>query len=652
MKITSISFLTLIVFFVTSFHLDAAIKLPQIIGDHMVLQQKQEVRIWGWADKNEWVTIDFNGQKVKTRADKEGNWSAVLEPMDAGGPYEMTITGENQIKLKDILIGEVWICSGQSNMEWPVSMVNNAKKEIEQADYPKIRIFDVPRNLQLEPVNDIPETDWNSVTPKTVSGFSAVGYFFGRHLHQELGVPIGLVGSNWGGTVVETWTSKSSINTVDFFDDKMQTLEKLDREELEKRMQEKVNEIKKSISYEKDGLQQGYAIWAKLDFDDSQWKTMDLPTLWEEGPLPSLDGIVWFRKSISLSKEQARNASMLHLGKIDDSDMTWVNGTLVGEMENMYDAERNYRVPAEVLKEGDNVITIRVEDTGGGGGIYGNPENMQLTSANYQLPLTGEWKYQVSPKNLSVGSSKLSPNDYPTLLYNGMIHPIEKYTFQGAIWYQGESNASRAYQYRELFPLMINDWRKQFENPDLSFLFVQLANFMQVKDKPQESAWAELREAQTMTLELPKTGMAVTIDIGEADDIHPRNKQDVGYRLALAARHIEYGQNIVYSGPVYSSMQVEGNKVKLTFNHIGSGLVAKNKFGCLMGFQIAAEDKQWHWAKAYIENDKVIVHSENVQKPVAVRYAWADNPEEANLYNVEGLPASPFKTDSWKGITR
>jgi sialate O-acetylesterase len=233
-----------------------------------------------------------------------------------------------------------------------------------------------------------------------------------------------------------------------------------------------------------------------------------------------------------------------------------------------------------------------------------------------------------------------------------MIHPIEKYTFQGAIWYQGESNASRAYQYRELFPLMINDWRKQFENPDLSFLFVQLANFMQVKDKPQESAWAELREAQTMTLELPKTGMAVTIDIGEADDIHPRNKQDVGYRLALAARHIEYGQNIVYSGPVYSSMQVEGNKVKLTFNHIGSGLVAKNKFGCLMGFQIAAEDKQWHWAKAYIENDKVIVHSENVQKPVAVRYAWADNPEEANLYNVEGLPASPFKTDSWKGITR
>ena len=630
---------------------NAEVKLSQIIGDHMVLQQKEPTRIWGWADYREKVTIEFNNQKKSVRADKDGNWSVTLDPMTAGGPYTMSIKGKNEIVLKDILIGEVWVCSGQSNMAWSVSQANNAEGEIRNADYPDIRIFNVPRNLQLNAVEDIPESDWQRVSPETISNFSAVGYFFGRHLHKNLDVPVGLIGSNWGGTVVETWTSKESISTIDDFNDKMEMLENLDEEELQKAMEEKVREIKNGIPYQQDGLQNGVAVWATTDFDDSGWKTMELPTLWERKNLPYLDGIVWFRKTISLTKGEANSDATLKLSKIDDSDITWVNGKKVGETQNQYNEERSYTVPAEVLTEGKNVITVRVEDTGGGGGLWGSAGNMTLLGKGYDIALAGDWNYQVSPKNLSLQGSKIGPNDYPTLLYNGMIHPIEKYTVQGAIWYQGESNASRAYQYRTIFPLLINDWRKQFSNPDLTFLFVQLANFMEVKDQPEESAWAELREAQTMALELPKTGMAVIIDIGEADDIHPRNKQDVGHRLALAARHVEYGEDIVYSGPMYKSMEIEGNKARLTFSHIGSGLKAKNKFGYLMGFQIAGADKEWYWAKANVEGNQVLVYNNKVQNPVAVRYAWADNPDEANLYNMEGLPASPFRSDNWKAIT-
>lgn len=651
MKTTLKTLLGVLTLLLISANSHADVKLPEIIGDHMVLQRNEPVRIWGWADNKEKVTINFNNQKKIVRADKEGNWSVTLDPMKEGGPFEMTITGKNEIKLNDILIGEVWICSGQSNMEWPVSQSNNAEEEIQNANYPNIRIFNVPRNLKLDPVKNIPEADWHRVTPETIAGFSAVGYFFGRNLHKELNVPIGLIGSNWGGTVVETWTSKESVETTGYFTDKMQMLEDMDEEELKKTMEEKVREIKENIPFKNDGLQDGIATWAANDFNDDNWKTMELPQLWENGPLPSLDGIVWFRKSIILSENQAANGATLYLSKIDDSDMTWVNGYLVGETLNQYSAERKYSVPADILKAGENVITIRVEDTGGGGGVWGSPENMKMTGSNLNLSLTGKWKYQVSPKNLSLGNSRIGPNDYPTLLFNGMIHPIEKFTLQGAIWYQGESNASRAYQYRTLFPLLITDWRKQFENPDLTFLFVQLANFQPALDEPAESTWAELREAQTMTLELPKTGMAVIIDIGEADDIHPRNKQDVGYRLSLAARHIEYGEDIVYSGPIYESMVIDDSRIRISFKHTGSGLVADNKFGYLMGFQIAGTDKKWQWAKAKIEGDQVVVYNKHVQNPVAVRYAWADNPEEANLCNKEGLPASPFRTDNWKGIT-
>ncbi len=304
------------------------------------------------------------------------------------------------------------------------------------------------------------------------------------------------------------------------------------------------------------------------------------------------------------------------------------------------------------MKPGINIITVRVEDTGGGGGLYGKPDQMKIVSGDFKLSLAGQWKFRFSSSDVKVDlTSFIGPNSYPTLLFNGMIHPFLKYPVKGAIWYQGESNAGRAHQYRTIFPLLINDWRTKWNNPEMPFMFVQLANYMKPPVEPGESEWAELREAQLMTLKLPKTGMAVIIDIGEANDIHPKNKQDVGKRLALAALKIAYGKDIVHSGPVYKSMAVSGNKVTIDFDYIGSGLKCYDRYGYLKGFSVAGNDRKFYWAKAYIENNKVGVYSDKVNNPIAVRYGWADNPDDVNLYNNEGLPASPFRTDDWPGIT-
>lgn len=629
----------------------ADVSLPEIISDNMVLQRNEPVRIWGWGDKNEHVTVEFNSQKKSVKTNKEGQWELFLDPMQAGGPFEMQISGKNDIALSNILIGEVWICSGQSNMEWPMSKVNNSEEEISNAKFSQIRILDVPHNLQFKPVNDIPETSWSEVSPESIKSFSAVGYFFGKNLYENINVPIGLIESSWGGTVVETWTSLEAIKTIDDFNDKVEKLKAIDEEKLKEEQKALKQKIRSMVKDGAGGLVNGKAVWADINLDERDWSEAKLPGLWENDYLPFVDGIVWYRKTITLTEEQTKENLTLSLGKIDDSDKTYFNGNLVGEMKNSYDKNRVYTISANLLKTGKNLITVRVEDAGGGGGLYGKPEEMKLTGKNVNISLSGMWKYKLSPVNLKFSSSTMSPNAMPTLLYNGMIHPIKKYTIKGAIWYQGESNASRAYQYRTIFPLMIKDWRAQFENEDLVFLFVQLANFMQEDQMPKESAWAELREAQTKTLDLPNTGMAVIIDIGEANDIHPRNKQDVGYRLSLPARHIAYGENIEFSGPMYKSMKNEDGKIRISFQHIGKGLKVKNKFGYLMGFQIAGSDKKFYWAKAELDGDDVIVHSDQVTDPVAVRYAWGNNPSQANFYNKEGLPASPFRTDDWKGIT-
>jgi sialate O-acetylesterase len=427
----------------------------------------------------------------------------------------------------------------------------------------------------------------------------------------------------------------------------------LDAEAALERKKAEMREIIDKYAADEPGIRDGHAVWAATELDLEGWGTMELPQLWEGAGLVGLDGIVWFRLEVDLPAEVAGRGITLTLGPIDDSDWTWVNGHKVGETMQKYNLDRVYEVPAEYLNEGKNVIAVRVEDTGGGGGFNGSSEQMIIVSADFMISLAGEWNFRVSPAELNLNTGAvLGPNSNPTLLYNGMIHPLLDFRVKGAIWYQGESNASRAYQYRELFPLMIEDWRKHWEYPDMPFMFVQLANFMKPPGKPGESSWAELREAQAMALSLPGTGMAVAIDIGEADDIHPINKQDVGKRLALAALNVAYGKDLVFSGPVYKGMIIAGDNAILSFEHVGGGLKARDRYGYLNGFSIAGEDRIFHWARAHIQGDKVFVYSQKVKQPVAVRYGWADNPDDVNLYNAEGLPASPFRTDDWPGVTQ
>ncbi|MEP6734154.1 MAG: sialate O-acetylesterase [Chryseolinea sp.] len=624
------------------------VRLPKIITDHMVIQRNKPITIWGWADPNESVTVQFKTQSKKSKAGKDGKWKVVLQPETAGGPFQMTVKGANVITISDILIGEVWVCSGQSNMEFSVSSTKNADVEIQQANYPDIRQFLVAKSVSSKPEEEVKGGDWKGCSPATAGEFTAVGYFFARDLYNTLKVPIGLINTSWGGTHSETWTSREAFENNAEFKSMISSMPVLDLDALAKeRVASQVNKLK-SLGMNVPAI--GTDQWKSVDYDDKKWPTMSLPGVWERKGLESVDGVVWFRKTISISSADAGKPATVELGPVDDSDDTYVNGSLVGSMKNKYNENRKYNIPASVLKEGKNVIAIRVEDTGGDGGVNGEDKDMKLTMASGAVvPLSGDWTYNVEKIE---ATTSVGPNSYPTLLFNAMINPILHAGIAGVIWYQGESNAGRAYQYRTAFPLMIQDWRRHWNQGDVPFYFVQLASFNSANgDSEHGSTWAELREAQTMTLSLPHTGMAVTTDIGEANDIHPRNKQDVGKRLAAVALHDAYAKDVVFSGPVYQSMKVEGDKVRIVFGSKGSGLMVKDKYGYLKGFELAGSDQKFHYAKAWIEGGDVVVSCEGVSTAVAVRYGWADNPEDCNLFNKEGFPASPFRSDTWKGIT-
>lgn len=627
----------------------ADVRLPHVIGANMVLQRDQPIQIWGWADPGERIQVNFAGQRASVRAGVDGTWQVSLKAMAAGGPHVMEIRGKNTIQLDNILMGDVWVASGQSNMEWRLSLTENAEQAIEEADHPTIRLFTVPRRTSTVPVEDTAPSQWHVCSPASAAEFSAVAYYFGRKLNGELDVPIGLINSSWGGTNVETWMTAETLASIEGLEGVVKELRDYDPEDILRSQKEKYHKLLGDVPEMDEGLRRGIAYWAAPDHDFSSWKDMTLPGLWEERGLPNLDGIVWFMKEFELNQEEAAAPAVLSLGPIDDSDITWVNGMKVGETTNKYSEMREYQVPAHILKEGRNVLVVRVEDTGGGGGIYGSEEQLYLKSSTRYHPLSGSWKYKVGKVSFT---STLGPNQLPSLLFNAMIHPLLHLHIKGAIWYQGESNAGRAYQYRRSFPMMIQDWRNYWKIGDFPFLFVQLANFKAAKEEPGDSDWAELREAQSMTLSMPNTGMAVIIDIGEANDIHPRNKLDVGLRLAQSALNVAYGyKDIVHSGPVFRSMQVEGNTIRIQFDHVGSGLVIKDRYGYLKGFAVAGKDKKFYWAKAQIEGNEVVVYSDEVKEPVAVRYGWADNPDDLNLYNEEGFPASPFRSDDWPGIT-
>lgn len=628
--------------------------IPAIFSDNMVLQRGIPLPVWGWAQPGETVTVSLMKQKKTAVAGSDGKWMVRLDALKTGRPFEMTISGKVPKTFTNLLAGDVWICSGQSNMEQGIGASANAAAEIAAANWPQIRLFMVPKKTASEPRTDV-VGEWKVCTSNTIAengwgGFSAVAYYFGRHLHTELDVPIGLIETCWGGTVAEAWTRAEALSAMEDFAGAVTAFRDL-----------ATGDRTRAISYpERVALwwtrnDPGSAKtpgWSDPGLDVSAWQTMSLPGAWEKNGLPDFDGVVWYRREITVPAEWAGKDLALQLGPIDDMDVTWFNGAKVGESDNWTES-RTYTVPGSAVKAGPNVLTVRVLDTGGGGGVWGKAEQMSLKPAGddkaQAVSLAGPWKYTVSVtlgKNgepYPVRPLQIGDPNQVTVLYNAMIAPLVPYGIKGAIWYQGESNAGRALQYRRLLPTMIGDWRSRFGVGDFPFLVVQLANFEAVQTRPDEGGWAGLREAQLLTAQkTPRVGLAVIIDIGEAHDIHPRNKQDVGKRLALSALSIAYGKTLDYSGPVYRGMKVNGAAIELSFDHVDGGLSVRGEK--LMGFAIAGEDGKFQWADAVIQGKTVVVSASAVPKPVAVRYSWASNPI-GNLYNKAGLPATPFRTD-------
>jgi sialate O-acetylesterase len=618
----------------------ATVKVARIFSDNMVLQRDMNSPVWGTANPGEQVTVTIDGFSTATKAGPDGTWKVYLPVFKAGGPYTLTVKGENEITFSDVLFGDVWVASGQSNMEWRLENANNGAQEVNDANYPQIRLFYVKKRVGKDPKGDLDDGQWEKCMPETAKGFSAIAYFFGRELHKDLSVPIGLINCNWGGTVAEAWTSSEILKSLPDFEGQVVNLEGGPNweEDLEANAQ-RGNEKQKIIAESKNGIEEGVA---EINYSTNDWPTVITPN-WEE----NLEGVVWLRKLIEIPNEFKGKELKFDLGRIDNVATVYFNEV---ELGTIYAPKfSGFVVPAKLVKSGKNVITVRALHRWGKLNFQGPEERMKLYAPNGAVleDLSGPWKYKTGLE--PAFPEVIGYQNYPASLYNGMLYPIIPFGIKGAIWYQGESNAGRAYQYRSLFQSMIEDWRIQWGQGYFPFLFVQLANYMDIPEQPKDDDWAELREAQAMALRLPNTGMAVTMDIGEQFDIHPRNKQEVGHRLALAAKKVAYDQDVISSGPLYRSMEINGDEIEIAFDYVGKGLMTQGDK--LKGFQIAGKDKKFYWADAQIVGGEVFVSSDKVKEPVAVRYGWAIN-MDCNLYNKNGLPASPFRTDDWKGITQ
>ena len=631
------------------------LKLANLFTTNAILQRDRPVPIWGWSTPGETVTVKFARQKKTAVAGTDGKWRVTLDPLPATSKArELTVTSGQQppVSIQNVLVGDVWLCSGQSNMEWPVASSHNAPQEIARAKYPRIRLFTVPAKALLEPQADV-NSSWQVCAPATVEKFSAVGYFFGRELSKKLKVPIGLINSSWGGTRVEAWTSRDALRTHPITRGEIDTFEKWQQtpEGRAAQAQQQIavtdQELWAQSLGKADPGNLGYGQgWADRDFDDRTWPEMSIPSGWQtQGH--NFSGVFWFRRTVEIPADWAGQDLVLHLGAADKADTTYFNNVQIGaigfEIKSSWNTPRVYRIPGQLVQPGRNVISSRVYSNVYQGGLIGPAETMQLRCGTATIPLAGLWRFQIEhnfgftqPGIFAAGPG--NPNT-TYILYNSMISPLAPAALRGVIWYQGESNAGQPQLYRDLFPLLIIDWRRTFEQAHLPFFYVELANYMAEQKTPVETGWAELREAQTFALHLPATGLASAIDVGDATDIHPKNKQTVGKRLALAALGQIYGHPVVSAGPRYKSHRIEGDTVRIEFDHVADGLIAN---GPLKGFAVASTDKKrFDWAEAQIDGATVVVKG---RAPVAVRYAWANNPI-GNLYNSAGLPATPFRTD-------
>lgn len=625
-----------------SFVLIGQVKLPRIISDGAILQRDTELKIWGWASAGETVELTLHKKKFKTQADASGHWTIKLPKQPAGGPFEMTIKGKNQITLKNILFGDVWFCSGQSNMVHQMNIHDvTYAKDIAEANYPEIRQFLVPTRTNLQSAEaDLQGGSWQEAIGENVRPFSAVAYFFAKKLYEKYHVPIGLINASVGGTPIEAWTSEEGLKD---FTEVIKTIQ----QNKDTAYVNAVNRTAAAAAYKpKQETDLGLLAnpkWYEVTYQPKGWRSINIPGYWEDQGLKDLNGVVWYRKEIDVPVAMTGKIAKVFLGRIVDADVLYINGKQVGNTTYQY-PQRRYSLPADVLKPGKNIFVIKVTNQAGKGGFVPDKPYCLFTDKD-TIDLKGYWQYKVgdvfAPR--PPGPPSIALQNQPTALYNAMVAPLTQYTIKGILWYQGESNAGRPEEYARLLPALITDWRNKWKQPNTPFIYAQLPGFMEYNYLPSESNWAKLRESQRKALSVPNTAMTVNIDLGEWNDIHPDNKKDVGERMALAALKIAYQENIVYSSPIFKEATIEGNQITISFNHTGSGLII-NDGETLREFAVAGADKKFVWANAKIEEDKVIVWHDTISNPVYVRYAWADNPD-VNLYNKEGLPASPFSTE-------
>ena len=627
----------------------AQVKLPQIISNGMVLQRDTELKIWGWAAADEKVTVTFNGKSYHTITGADKKWTINLPKMSAGGPYTMDIAASNQIHLDNILLGDVWLCSGQSNMVLNMERVKEKyPDEIAIANYPEIRNLFIPTLADAGKLHDdLPACKWQAATGSNVLDFGAASYFFAKQLYLKYHVPIGIINSSVGGTPIEAWISEEELKT---FPDLLSNAARFKDTAYVNGMTRRFSMT--TVAGPRVETDKGLTAspkWFEPAYTPKGWRNYFIPGYWADQGIKGLNGVVWFRKEINLPPSLAGSAANLFMGRIVDADQVYVNGIQVGNITYQY-PPRRYVIKPGILKEGKNLVVVRVTNTSGKGGFVPD-KPYYMAVGDQKFDLKGEWQYKVGdvfiPQVGGNGGGPIAQQNIPTGLYNTMIAPCINYSLKGILWYQGETNTGRAEEYAKLLPALAYDWRNKFNDPSLPFIYVQLPGFMDMQYLPAESQWAALRESQLLSLSVPNSAMVVAIDLGEWNDIHPLNKKTVGERAALAAKKLAYHETaLVSSGPIYESSKTEGTKIRISFTNTGSGLMVKtDNEDTLTYFSIAGPDKKFVWAKAVIDNNTVLVWNDRITQPMYVRYAWADNPDGANLYNKEGLPASPFRTD-------
>jgi sialate O-acetylesterase len=627
----------------------AQVRFAKIFSDHVVLQREKPLPVWGWAKPGEKITVTIAGQNQNTRANADGKWLVRFKPMQAGGPHTMSVGAKSgSARVNDVLIGEVWLCSGQSNMEWPVAKADDYEKERKNSDFPQIRHFKVEHKVTLFPETDLESGKWELASPETVGEFTAIGFFFARELYQKLNVPIGILHTSWGGSQIEGWISKEAMLSSEEFKGYAQNLPET-WEQADEIMDVK---LRKQL-FKKDYIptEQDEASYIGGSADFNQWQaTADPVGQWDWKGLMGFRGDGYMAKVVRISAEMAKKATTLSLAENDNRVDVYVNGKLISS--DAVNGSRKVAIPANTWLSGDNQLVIKVgkmlDLAWFGPGLKGNSSDLYIEDGSTKISLATDWKLMPSFAGRHEYAHLM--NNVGTTIYNAMIAPLVPFAVRGTLWYQGESNAGRAYQYRKSFPLLISSWRQLWGDP-FSFYWVQLSSFGRDVNSNEGSVWAELREAQDMALSLPATGMAISTDVGNPKDIHPTNKQAIATRLAAKALGNDYGRKDMPESPVFDKMEIQGNKAVIMVKHGEKGLEVRNRYGYITGFEIAGEDRVFYYAQATNDNGKIEIFNPKVSKPAAVRYNWSDATEEGKLFNSAGFPLAPFRTDSWPGLT-